>query len=302
MPEKDLEKYIGVVYDMEKSVYNQEKLIEKLKNEIDRLGITKIAKDAYLSNHITIFSIISIIIGFIVGCVVLAIIMINTDQTDKWFIIIFFSIVSIGMVRVGIKNLCNIAKAKRKYIVEIKYITRELKQKAILQTQIIALQEKLNESKKTLDYVYSVNIIHPKYRGLVPVSSIYEYLTTGVCDRLGGVDGAYNKYDIETRLDKIITRLDVIVASLEQIKSNQYMLYSAMKDVQNSNQKLYDSIENMSNTLNYSMDRIQELQKQNAKQINAALNNSEVIAYNSAITRKELEYRNYVDRIFRNSY
>lgn len=302
MRENDLKKYIGIVYDLEKSVYNQKKLVEKLKNEIDRLGNTKIVKNEYLSNHVTIFSIISIIIGFIVGCVVLAIIKMNTDQTDKWFIIIFFGIVSIGMVRVGIKNLCNIAKAKREYIVEIKYITRELKQKAILQTQIIALQEKLNESKETLDYVYSANIIHPKYRGLVPVSSIYEYLTTGVCDRLGGVDGAYNKYDIETRLDKIITRLDVIVASLEQIKNNQYMLYSAMKDVQNSNQKLYDSIKNMSNTLNYSMDRIQELQKKNAKQINAALNNSEVIAYNSTITRKELEYRNYVDRIFRNSY
>ena len=92
-------------------------------------------------------------------------------------------------------------------------------------------------------------------------------------------------------------QLDIVISKLDQIKSNQFMLYSAIKDVQNSNQKLYDSIENMSSTLNFSIDKIRELQKQNAKRINAVLNNSEVIAYNLERTRREIEYRNYVESI-----
>ena len=46
MSKKNLEEYIGIVYDMEKSVYSQERLIERLKGEVEKLGIVKYEKPA----------------------------------------------------------------------------------------------------------------------------------------------------------------------------------------------------------------------------------------------------------------
>lgn len=305
MSKKNLEEYLGIVYDMEKSVYSQERLIERLKDKVEKLGIVKYEKPGYLKKSNVILTvlilIIAIVLGFVLGFWTFNYIKSDDEGFVKWIIvfggIIFsFSFLCNGIYGIG-RFLFDISDANRKYIAETNRITPELKQKAILQTQIIALQEELNESKRTLNNIYSVNIIHPKYRGLIPVSSFYEYFTTGICEQLGGADGAYNKYDIESRLDKIITQLDIVISKLDQIKSNQFMLYSAIKDVQNSNQKLYDSIENMSNTLNFNMDKIKELQKQDAKRINAVLNNSEVMAYNLERTRREVEYRNYVESI-----
>lgn len=297
MSKKNLEEYIGIVYDMEKSVYSQERLIERLKGEVEKLGIVKYEKPEYLKKSEVILSVLCVIIGSILGVWTFNYTKSDAEGIVKWIIVFGGIIFSFVLFISGVAALFDISDANRKYTAETNRIKPELKQKAILQTQIIALQEKLNESKRTLNYIYSVNIIHPKYRGLIPVSSFYEYFTTGICDQLGGADGAYNKYDIESRLDKIITQLDIVISKLDQIKSNQFMLYSAIKDVQNSNQKLYDSIENMSSTLNFSIDKIRELQKQNAKRINAVLNNSEVIAYNLERTRREIEYRNYVESI-----
>ena len=297
MSKKNLEEYLGIVYDMEKSVYSQERLIERLKDKVEKLGIVKYEKPKYLKKSEVILSVLGVIIGIVLGFWTFDYIKSDAEGFVKWIIVFWGIIFSFVFFIGGIGSLFDISDANRKYIAETNRITLELKQKAILQTQIIALQEKLNESKRTLNYIYSVNIIHPKYRGLIPVSSFYEYFTTGICEQLGGADGAYNKYDIESRLDKIITQLDIVISKLDQIKSNQFMLYSAIKDVQNSNQKLYDSIENMSNTLNFNMDKIKELQKQDAKRINAVLNNSEVMAYNLERTRREVEYRNYVESI-----
>mgnify|MGYP007024707781 CR=1 FL=1 len=50
----------------------------------------------------------------------------------------------------------------------------------------------------------------PKYRNLVAVSQIYEYILSGRCTELGGYQGAYNLYEQETRMDIVIMRLDDI--------------------------------------------------------------------------------------------
>ena len=47
-----------------------------------------------------------------------------------------------------------------------------------------------------LNNYYDKNIIYPKYRDLVALCMIYEYLVSGRCLTLEGRNGAYNKYDI----------------------------------------------------------------------------------------------------------
>ncbi|SDA38744.1 hypothetical protein SAMN02910368_00202 [Lachnospiraceae bacterium G11] len=71
--------------------------------------------------------------------------------------------------------------------------------------------------------------IFEKYRfDVIAVSQFCEYLASGRCTSLEGPDGAYNLYENEVRLDRIIDRLDVIIENLEAIRQNQYMLYKAM--------------------------------------------------------------------------
>lgn len=77
-----------------------------------------------------------------------------------------------------------------------------------------------------LGKLYAENIIYPKYRNMVAVTTIYEYLESGRCNRLEGPDGAYNLYEMELRQNIIIGQLSVIASNLEHIKENQFMLYN----------------------------------------------------------------------------
>ena len=79
-----------------------------------------------------------------------------------------------------------------------------------------------------------MNFIYPKYRYYVAVCSIYEYFDSGRCATLKGHGGAYDTYEMEMRIDRIIEKLDIIISNLEGIKSNQYLLYEKIKESNNN--------------------------------------------------------------------
>ena len=68
--------------------------------------------------------------------------------------------------------------------------------------------------------LYNTGIIWEKYQNLVAVSTMYEYIASGRCDRLDGPYGAYNLYESELRQNIIIGQLSKIETHLEQIKEN----------------------------------------------------------------------------------
>ena len=93
------------------------------------------------------------------------------------------------------------------------------------------LYEDLDEKITTsLEELYDMDVIFPKYRNLVAISSINEYLMSGRCYELEGPDGAYNLYETELRQNLIINKLSDIVDNLEKIRDNQYSLYEVLKD------------------------------------------------------------------------
>lgn len=82
--------------------------------------------------------------------------------------------------------------------------------------------------ENTLQELYAQDVIFPKYRNMVAITTINEYLISGRCYELEGPNGAYNLYEMELRQNIIIGQLSSIINSLEQIKSNQFSLYQEL--------------------------------------------------------------------------
>ena len=141
----------------------------------------------------------------------------------------------------------------------------------LINSEINRLDSNYNMLLNTLDRLYNANVIYPKYRYLVAISSFYEYFSSGRCSQLQGHEGAYNIYENELMGRTIIGKLDDILYSLDSIRENQYLLYS---ELQRSNQ----TVNRLSNTINNAVSQLQDISR-----------NQDVIAYNSEITRKNTE-------------
>ena len=169
----------------------------------------------------------------------------------------------------------------------------ELQKRTLLEKQLKTLMDTNRQTKANLEKLYSYNIIHPKYRGLIPVCSLYGYFDTGVCDKLEGHEGAYNKYDTESRLDYIICKLDDVIRHLEDIKDNQRQLYLVIKE---SNKKL-DQLNASSRNM---MKQLSGIQAQGAE-MNARIaqlqTTSDLALYESACSRQELTYLNRMNQL-----
>ena len=138
----------------------------------------------------------------------------------------------------------------------------------------IKVSEKLlKDSYSARNELYSYNIVFAKYRDIVALTTFYEYLMAGRCTSLEGTDGAYNLYESETRANMIISQLSTIISKLEQIKTNQYMLYSELKKV---NQNL--------STLNENMEQVKESIERVGDNTEAIASSAEMIAYNTEVT------------------
>ena len=109
-----------------------------------------------------------------------------------------------------------------------KRIESELKKVSAVKVQLEQCEKNIKDTEEILQDLYEMGRFFPKYRNLVAVSQIYEYILSGRCTELGGFQGAYNLYEQETRMDIVIMRLDDIYEELEEIKENQYMLYDAI--------------------------------------------------------------------------
>lgn len=112
--------------------------------------------------------------------------------------------------------------------------------------QLKECKKNLEKINTTLQQYYSLNIIYPDYRGLVPIATIYGYLESGRCFSLYGHEGAYNLYSSEARLNQILVKLDDIIDSLDDLRRGQNILKQELK---NSNYKL-DSLSNSLDNIN----------------------------------------------------
>lgn len=167
--------------------------------------------------------------------------------------------------KINLNYLAEQEEAESKRQLDQQRVNQELAIKQGITNQIYQLQYKKNQIEETLRSYYNLNIVHPKYQKLIPITSFCEYFETGRCSKLEGHEGAYNIYENEARLDKIATQIEVVIQYLDRIEQNQYDLYRIISDTNN---------------------RITQMMAQNErmiKSIGQIKQNTELAAYNSYI-------------------
>ena len=120
---------------------------------------------------------------------------------------------------------------------------------------------------------YLPDVIFFYYWDMAAIATMYEYLKSGRCASLEGPNGAYNLYETELRANAVISKLDVVIAKLDKIKNNQYVLYSTMK-----------SIDSKLSRIDRKMDEACASLRNISTNTTAIMENTEVIAYNTAKT------------------
>lgn len=139
-----------------------------------------------------------------------------------------------------------------------------------LKQKLALAEHSLSQTKQTLIAFYNTGVVYPKYRNLIAISSFHEYLASGRCSILEGHEGAYNIFENELRLNLILVKMDDIINRLEEIRDSQYMLYSAIKQSNETTRKLSQSLQNIDN-------------------------NTAIMAYNSRVTAQNTEFLKWAE-------
>lgn len=165
-------------------------------------------------------------------------------------------------------------------------------ERAVLEANIKEAERQLASSRGMLDKMYSVGVIHPKYRNLGAVSALYEYIDTSQCYQLEGPDGGYRLLENDIRLDRIALKMDDVISRLDSIHDSQYRLYNAVIESRRRTESLLEAVSRDVEAAAVSsrevVSRLANMEN-GAKRIEA---NGRLIAYNTERTQKELEYFN----------
>ncbi len=161
-------------------------------------------------------------------------------------------------------------------------------QKRVAEAYRQKVENSLATSKRNLEKMYSYNVIYPKYRNYVMVSSIYEYICAGRCTTLEGHEGAYNILELEIRLNRIITQLDRVIMNLEEIRANQFMLYRCLQE---SNSKMNMLLQEESRIAD-SMQGLGAQSYEMNRRLGELQHSSELANYLAECNNRQLSYMN----------
>ncbi len=301
----NLKQYIALVCEMEQNKYRQEQAIAQVDSQVRTLSNNSIsAKPAEPQKHrksysgiiftpagiffsflaITSFLQAIVLEGIflgVIGLICLSFAKASRDANKQAVAANARDEDNFNRAMIAHKNSVNAARVRTQMAESLK-------------VHLAGMRDQLSAMENDLERVYSCNIIYPTYRNLVAVSSFYDYLFSNRCAELEGHEGAYNIFNTESRLDKIIVRLDDISRQLESIKYSQSMLYNGIKE---SN----EAIGRLQGTMSQTNQELQALSTQAAvsnAQLGKLAYNTELIRFNAEQERREIELRNRADGIY----
>lgn len=159
---------------------------------------------------------------------------------------------------------------------------------ALEKQQLNDLSDQLVETKQLLARLYSNDWIFEKYRNMVAMATMYEYFASGRCTELKGPNGAYNLFEQELRQNLILNKLDLISSQLEDIKQNQYILYTELKRTNNLVESVVSELQDIRRKVQHISDKTDEIAV-----------SSQLIMYYSKISSENTEALKYIELVTR---
>ena len=304
MDKEQLRKGISILYDMELNNYLMTRTISQLYYEIEDLGIKQNFEEptpnnrSYsgsdeLSGGAGIGWLLGAILGGAGGC------------ASGGFLSgiggLFGGMIAgviVGLIIGGIVYIVNSdaydEKMEKQYIDKCRVynemvekdnirVEKELKKKAILIQERNRLTARRNEAKKKMNQFYDMMGIDEKYRNLVPVGYMNEFIHLQISTQLEGTEGLYYLVRKELRYDQFQCTLEEISRKLDEIIDKQTELYHAICDMNYRCAELVDSV-------NHSA----ELASRNSEKLESALQNAQLTAYNTERIARENEYQSFL--------
>lgn len=312
MNTQQLKDGISILFDMEINNYNMTRSIEKLDNQISSLGhkhqysypVMKEGRSFSVGRTFAV-SLISSICILLLGLFISYLFdnnsSIRIDELLSVIKISFFTGLIAGalvdvLIQLAQKSICD-SRIKSEYDDEIKHIKelerkdeervkKELEQKKfLLNEKNILLSKKASAIENTTKF-YNDMKIDPHYRNLIPIGYMHEYAKLGIATKLEGVDGLYNLVRKDLRQDQFKYQLEDISRKMDQIIDNQHSMYTVLCRINSKCNNMIQSVVSLSKQINTTNQSLQEI---SAK--------SEIAAYNSERSRKELEYQSFMRSI-----
>lgn len=275
LTKKDLIKYLKCVKGLETSLYSQKHALEKMKketqkcqNESTRRHIPHEIEKKVGTDHSSLeifFGRFAIAIGIALACVAL----LGSLGSDINAAMMLCLPIGIGC---GILwGFCDVANIRERNLIErtresdrVKNVNARIdmqneenekkaiaatNRKVVVDAEIEFLEKSIANVSEHLQNYYDLDVIYPKYRGLVYICSMYEYLESGRCESLMGPYGAYNLLENDIKFARVVEKMENIVSNLEQIKENQNELYYAIRETNNQLDKLDASLKSISTAI-----------------------------------------------------
>lgn len=132
-------------------------------------------------------------------------------------------------------QLHELDKEEKETMANNQYIDSHLPQiiqkQSYLENSINQISYHLDESRKIRNMIYSEGVLPVRYRNIVSVASLYQFLENGICTQVKGHGGIYDTYEYHLKLKEIIDNLVEIRRDLRRIQANQEFLYDKLCDV-----------------------------------------------------------------------
>jgi len=158
--------------------------------------------------------------------------------------------------------------------------------------------EHLARVEAQLAELYAEDVVYGSYRGLIPVTQIYEYIASGICCELTGPNGAYAQYLNDIRADRIIGKLDQVekamVSRLDQMLVNQHALIMGIQETN----RILSGIENEMNAISDQIcntNRLLEGIERNSIQASRYLEQSQQVLEGMSREIDRISYNSAVD-------
>ena len=256
---KDITNYLKHVFDLEKMLYQQNEILEHLRDSIGSVNYQmKLEPEIYQEKRPSVVGgiITAIVYAFFAILVYFGYVFLKSPEggAPGWFLNIMLGIIGIfvcfvvGGIILVVSNVVQtqsynqqVRITNRENIEEIQRYRKNLLEKGkTLNDEYALLADERKKTKAVLNKFYSTNVIYPKYRSLPAIASLFEYMLSERCYGLTGHEGAYNLYENELRLGHIISTLDSISSDIKEIKQNQRMLYDVMSESQKMTKSMFE--------------------------------------------------------------